>query len=120
MSKGQKNALPTLAPVEDVATVEQAVPQPQAAPEESPTADDIVYVTITIPVSVAPRGRLFNRIDTKLKTNLHRRVCRQIYDGGDSTRAGAMLGILESIDVELRKIGKSENRTVGKSDFPIE
>jgi len=93
---------------EDVATVEPAVPQPQTAPEESPTADDIVYVTITIPVSVAPRGRLFNRIDTKLKTNMHRRICRQIYDGGDTSRSGAMLSILESIDAQLRKNGFSD------------
>lgn len=94
-----------LAPTKDVAAVEQAVPQPQTALEEPPTADDIVYVTITIPVSVAPRGRLFNRIDTKLKTNMHRRICRQIYDGGDTSRSGAMLSILESIDAQLRKNG---------------
>lgn len=101
MSKGQRNALPTMAPTKNVATVAQA------QSELPPVSSDIVYVTITVPVSVAPRGRLFNRIDTKLKTNLHRRICRQIFDGGDTSRSGAMLSILESIDAELRKNGNS-------------
>jgi len=78
--------------------------------------DDIIYVTITIPVSKSPRGRKPPRCDLKLERNrAYQSVVRQIFDGCDvmqttlrngvaiSTPPKAVLKLLELVDDAIRK-----------------
>jgi len=116
-----KSQLPSIGQRTQIAASSAMKIEPQVT--ESQLADDIIYVSITIPVSISPRGRNPPRCDLKLEKNRWaQRVVRQIYDGCDSeqqlmrngsavtTPPKSVLKVLEAIDEAIKKAtcGKAE------------
>lgn len=106
-------ALEPIVGIEPAEVVETATPMDNAP-------DDIVYVTITVPVSRKPLGRLSDRCDLRNMRGRHKSIARQIYDGYDRTlgrlnngaeirtQGRAVLKMFELLDAELKRMFPSD------------